>query len=112
MKLSFATNRLQKQLTEERELKKCFTAFYKPLQRRMFELASVDSLFYISPEPPPRRHLLKGKYLGCFGIDVTGNFRIVIQPVPAELPQLSDGSIDYKGITHVKIVFVGDYHGE
>ena len=112
MELSFASKKLEKQLTEERELKKCFTAFYKPLKRRMFELATVESLLDISPEAPQHRHLLKGKDAGCFGIDITGNFRIVIQPVPPELPRLPDGNIDYQKIKHVKIVFVGDYHGD
>ena len=55
MELSFSTNKLKKQLTKERELKKCFTAIYKPLMRRMVELSTVESLIDISTNPPQRR---------------------------------------------------------
>jgi hypothetical protein len=112
MELSFSSNRLKKQLTIERELKKCFTAFYRPLMKRMFELSAVESLSLISPDPPQRRHLLKGNYVDCFGVVVTGNVRIVIQPVPPGLPYLTNGNIDYTKIRRIKILCVEDYHGD
>ena len=84
----------------------------KKIERRLFELYSVDDLSQIPVNPPARRHLLTGNRAGQFAVVVKEPFRIIFIPMNDPLPILPDGGIDINKVTKIKIIEIGDYHGE
>lgn len=104
MEISYASKKLEKILTNERMIKKHYTAFYKKIINRMSEIRAANNLDEIPHIPPPRRHKLEGDYIDCWGIDVSKNFRIVLRPI---------GDWDesnLKTINKIQILSVEDYH--
>lgn len=104
MKVSFATKKLEKILTNERMIKKYYTEYYQKVTNRMSEIRVANNLDEIPHVPPPRRHKLQGDYNGCWGIDVSRNFRIILRP-------LGDWQeSDLKTVREVIILSIEDYH--
>lgn len=104
MNISYTSTKLERILTNERLIKKEYTAFYSKVIIRMSELRAVNNLEEIPHVPPPNRHKLKGDYKDCWGIDVSKNFRIVLRP-------LGDWEeSDLKTICNVEIISLEDYH--
>ena len=112
LEVLFSDKKLQKICSNEKQLQKEYGQNARKIQRRLFELHSVDNLSQISPSPPPRRHQLKGERKGQFAVDVKHPFRIVFVPANAPVPLKNDGGVDLEKVTVVEIVWIGDYHGE
>lgn len=104
MEISYATSKLEKILTNERMIKKQYTAFYKKIINRMSEIRAANNLDEIPHLPPPRRHKLEGDYNDCWGIDISKNFRIVLKPIGKW------NESDLKTINEIKILSIEDYH--
>ncbi|MBE0336042.1 plasmid maintenance system killer protein [Paenibacillus sp. 28ISP30-2] len=104
MNISYTSTKLEKVLTNERLIKREYTAFYKKLINRMSELRAANNLDEIPHVPPPNRHKLSGDYNDCWGIDVSKNYRIVLRPIG------DWESTDLKTIRNVEIITVEDYH--
>lgn len=104
MEVSYASKKLEKILTNERMIKKQYTAFYKKIINRMSEIRAANNLDEIPHIPPPRRHKLEGDYNDCWGIDVSKNFRIILRPVG------NWDETDLKTINKIQILSVEDYH--
>lgn len=104
MVLHYPSKKDEKILTNERLIKKEYGNLAGKIMIRLSELRVVDCLAEISELPPPRRHKLEGKYANCWGLDLSANFRMIIQP---------EGNYqieDLNTITEVKIVSIEDYH--
>lgn len=104
MEVEYASSRMEKDLTSRRRIAKRYGRIRTKLENRLSELWVVNSLGDITPEPPPRRHKLDGNRANCWGIDVSKNWRIVVQPIGKFNPD------DLHTITRVKIVSIEDYH--
>lgn len=104
MKISYATKKLEKILTNERLIKKEYTLFYKKVINRISEIRVANNLDEIPHVPPPRRHKLDGDYNDCWGIDVSKNFRIVLRPIG------DWDESELKSINEIEILSIGDYH--
>lgn len=111
MDISFANNRLKKQMENARAMDKAYGERAKPLRRRLQVLASAACLADVPAHPPDRRHLLTGNRAGQFAVMLTGNWRLVFEPDHDPLPVLSDGGIDIGAVTAICIIEVTDYHG-
>ncbi|WP_448534088.1 type II toxin-antitoxin system RelE/ParE family toxin [Parathermosynechococcus lividus] len=57
-----------------------------------------------------RPHPLRGDRAGQFALDLEGAQRLVFESANDPVPYKDDGSIDWSRVTHVRIVFIGDYH--
>jgi len=102
--IEYATRRLEKILSEERLIVREYGKNARNVMIRMSELSAATSLADIPIVPPPRRHKLSGIYNDCWGVDISKNYRIVIQPVGAfDINEL-------ESITSVRIVAIEDYH--
>jgi len=55
-------------------------------------------------------HPLTGDRQGQFALSLRGGVRLVFEPDHKPVPMLPDGSIDWTGVTRIRIVFIGDYH--
>ena len=104
MRISYSTSRLEKILTNERLIKRHYTKQHIRLRNRISELRAAVSLADIPSDPPPRRHKLTGSLKGCWGIDISRNFRIIIKP------QGSYDEHDLNTITDCLIIDIEDYH--
>jgi toxin HigB-1 len=110
MELSFATNKLARELADERALRRAYGERAKRLKLRVDLLAAAACLDDIPPVPPTRRHELTGEWAGYFAVDVTGNWRLIFRPSHDPPPRRGDGGLDLKAITAIEIVAVEDYH--
>ena len=102
MKYTIA-NKLKKAFKSERELN---ATYGKELARNILKRISVlecaNSLAMVPDAPPTRRHKLTGKFKGCWGIDISKNYRLIIKPI-VETENLSE-------IKEVDIIDIVDYH--
>lgn len=78
----------------------------KILRQRLSQLAAVKTLGEIVYGKP---HPLKGDRIGEFSISLEGGFRLVIKPIEP-IPKTAKNAIDWKKVSNINIVFIGDYH--
>lgn len=100
----YATNKMEKILTDIRLLKKYYSNDFTKISNRLSELRVVNNLGEIPEVPPPRRHKLKGNRKDCWGIDYSKNYRLVIEPTGVF------NINDLSTITDVTILDLEDYH--
>lgn len=104
MEIYYSSNKLKKILEDELLIKKYYTNISTQLKNRLTELKSADCLKDIPETPPPRRHKLAGNLNEHWGISVSKNQRIILQPT---------GSYDINDLTtikSIKILSIEDYH--
>jgi len=73
-------------------------------------LSDLDAAATVSDLLAGRPHPLKGDRWGQFAVDLAGGSRLVFEPNENPCPRLDDGAIDWHCVTHIRIVFIGDYH--
>ena len=104
MVIYFSSNKQQRILVDERLVRKHYGKLADKLMFRLAELEAALSLEDIPPVPPPRRHKLNGNKSNQWGIDVSKNYRIVLEPCG----QWEND--DLSTVREVKILDVEDYH--
>jgi len=110
MTINFKTQKLKKNLTDERKLLKVYGQRAKKINQRIKELRNADNLKVISTLPQLRLHPYKGKREGEWSIDIKDNWRIIFTLDHDPIPTLQDGGVDLKKITIIKIESVEDPH--
>ncbi len=110
MKIAFKTNKLEKKLTEAKEMHKAFGTMAKKVNQRMQELISSQNLEILKCIPAANCHELKGDRKGEFAVDISGNYRIIFELDHNPVPVKEDNSIDSIRITDIKILGTEDYH--
>ncbi|HIV08088.1 MAG TPA: type II toxin-antitoxin system RelE/ParE family toxin [Candidatus Scatocola faecigallinarum] len=106
MKLIIDNGRLIKQLSDEKNSKKAFGELSDSVYRRIQYLEAAETLADVSHLPPHRRHVLTGKYKGCFAICVDKRLRIIFKPN-------EDGNNDISNLSNIRevcIIAIEDYH--
>ncbi len=114
MDIIFSSKKLQKILNDEREmLKSCGLKRSKRLKVVMAALRAASTLSVFAPpySPPHRCHQLKGNRRNQFSFDLDGQYRLLIKPALNPIPRLKDGGIDWKEVTVIEIIEIGDTHG-
>jgi plasmid maintenance system killer protein len=81
------------------------------LKRRLESLAAAPTLEDMRGVPG-NCHPLTGNRAGQFAINVTASYRLVFRPAHDALPLLSDGGIDRRLVTRIRLEEVVDYHGD
>lgn len=104
MKISYDSNKMEKILCDERLIKKEYGKMAQNVMNRMSELRAAPSLANIPCVPPPRRHKLEPHSKNQWGIDISRNFRIVIEAV-GEFDKE-----DLSSIKEIRILYLEDYH--
>jgi proteic killer suppression protein len=110
MDITFSTTKLQRIFSDIRKMTQEYGDRTKRLKARVDLLGSAPTLADVDHNPPPRRHELKGDWVGHFSVDITGNWRLVFRPTHDPVPRILDGGVDLTKITAVEIVAVIDYH--
>lgn len=108
MDISFLTDKLQKLCENQRIMVKELGApCAKKLKTRLSDLQAAEVMEDIVAGRP---HPLEGDRLGQFAVDLHGGDRLVFESADEPVPTSDDGSIAWKQVTKVRIVFIGDYH--
>lgn len=110
MKISYKSNKLEKSLTEAKEMQKAFGTMAKKVNQRMKELSASANIEVLKTIPAANCHELKGDKKGQFAVDISANFRLIFVPDHDPLPVKDDNSIDCIRITDIQIIRTEDYH--
>lgn len=110
MDISFASRKLQRDMTDPRRMGKAYGKLASKLMLRLGVLDSARCLADVPHEPPDRRHQLVGGLEGHFAVDLSRNERLVFRPAHDPVPTKGDGGIDLEAVTAIEIVSIGDYH--
>lgn len=107
MDISFASKKLEKLCSDSREAMRVLGAdSARKLRARLADLQAADT---VSELVAGRPHPLIGKRAGQFALDLAGGQRLVFQPLRAGAARAT-AAVDWKRVTAVEIVFIGDYH--
>jgi len=79
---------------------------------RLDELEAVVCLEHMKSLPHARCHELSGRQKGQFTVDIEYPYRLVFKPDHDPVPLKSDGGIDLKQVTSIKILAVENTHGK
>ncbi len=110
MKFSFASKKLERQLSNAKETARAFGNRARPLMRRLDTLKQVRCLADVPKTKPDRCHPLVGDRAGHYAVDVKENWRLEFKPDHDPLPVKKDGAIDEKEVTAIRLLGVVDYH--
>ncbi len=110
MKLSYKSKKLEKRLTEPKEMNKAFGTKAKKINQRMKDLSGVETLADMKNLPAARCHELKGDKQGLLAVDVSGNYRLIFEPNHYPFPEKEDGGLDWEQVREIRILQVEDYH--
>ncbi len=80
------------------------------LRRRLAALLAAPTLADLE-DAPGRCHVLTADRAGQFAVNLWGPYRLVFEPAPPT-PRLSDGGIDRRAITAVRVIEIVNYHDE
>ncbi len=93
----------------ERELKRKFGQMSKIIGKRLDQIRSTSSIAEYLNMGLGKPHFLNGNYEKCISVNLTGNYRLIIEPVYPE--ETSFDAINLSILKIVTIVEVTDYHG-
>lgn len=110
MELTYKTRKLEKQLTDPKEMLKSFGQLARKVNQRLKDLADADNLAVMRTLPAARCHELTGDRKGKLAVDVSGNYRLVFEPSHDRLPIKHDGGLKWEEVTMIQIIEVIDYH--
>lgn len=111
MDIYFRTRKLQKELCEEKKLRKVHGPRRSELiKQRLIEIEDSRTLAILKTIPGPRCHELKGDRKGNLSVDLDHPYRLIFIPNHDPVPQLPSGGMDWSQITSVTILEIADTH--
>lgn len=105
MEVGFASNKLEKSCSDDRQMKKEYGAVIaKALQKRLIELDIAENVLELQ-DGLGKWHPLEANYKGCWAASLNGNYRIVVSGENAE-------ELEYKWelVSIVCVEEITDYH--
>lgn len=110
MRISYASNKLEKQLSSATEIKKAFGDMAKKVAARLDDIKSAPNLAILLQLPQANCHALKGNRHGEWAVSISGNYRIVFIIGHDPIPVTENELIDTTCITDIIITGTLDYH--
>lgn len=110
MELSYKTRKLEKQLTNPKELAKAFGQLARKVNQRVRELTDANTLAIMRTLPAARCHELSGDRKRELAVDISGNYRLIFEPNHHPTPQKKDGGLNWEEVTKIQINEIEDYH--
>jgi plasmid maintenance system killer protein len=111
MVICYASRKLEKTLNSNSA---CVQAFGKVLAKKLIqrlrELAALTNLHDARTLSGANCHELTGDRKGEIAMSLTGNYRLILRPNHAPIPQKTDGGLDWTKVTIVEIIEIADYH--
>tara|TARA_R110000737_G_C14403761_1_gene454686 strand:+ start:336 stop:668 length:333 start_codon:yes stop_codon:yes gene_type:complete len=106
----YKTNKLEKQLTNPRELGKTYGQLARKINQRLNDLKSAETLSIMRLLPAAWCHELTGTNKGELAVNVSPNYRLIFEPYHDPLPEKEDGGLDWETVTKIQINRIEDYH--
>lgn len=114
MDIKFATQKLQKELNEEKAMMKAHGSIRsRRLKIVLASLRAAPSLGVFAPpmSRPHRCHELTGNRKGQLSMDLDHPYRLLFKPMHEPLPLRREGGLDWHSVTAIKILEIEDTHG-
>jgi proteic killer suppression protein len=109
----FASEKLRKILSNEKEIYRKYGAERGRIMiRRLVQLRAAMTLEVMRTLPQAKCHELGQDRQGQLAVDADYPYRLIFEPAQDPLPVKSDGGLDWKGVTTIRIIEVVDYHGK
>ena len=86
MEISYKSRKLEKQLTDPNEMVKSFGRLVRRVNQRLKDLTDADNLAIMRTIPSARCHELTGNRKGELALDVSGNYRMIFEPLHDPIP--------------------------
>ena len=110
MEISYKNRKLERQLTDPREMSKSFGHLARKVNQRLKDLADADTLAIMRTIPAASCHELTGDRKGELAVDVSGNYRLIFEPKHEPFPKKNDGGLNWAEVTKIQINEIQDYH--
>ena len=111
MEIIYRSNKLEKQLTDEKEIIKAYGKIRGiKLRQRLDHLYQSPTLAVVKFIPGARLHPLIGDKQGTWAVYIIKNWRLCFIITHDPIPELEDGGIDLEQVTAIEIISVTDYH--
>lgn len=110
MEIRFKNKKLEKQLTDPKEMVKTFGQMARKVNQRLKDLTDADNLAIMRTIPAARCHELTGNRKGELSVDVSGNYRLIFEPDHNPLPRKADLGLNWDEVTKIQINEIEDYH--
>jgi len=110
VEISYKSRKLEKQLTDPREMVKSFGQLAVKIKMRLKNLTDADNLAIMRTIPAARCHELTGDHKGELAVDVSGNYRLLFEPSHDPIPKKDDGGLNWGEVTKIQINEIEDYH--
>lgn len=110
MEISYKSRKLEKQLTDPKEMSKSFGQLAVTIKMRLKNLKDADNLAIMRTIPAAGCHELTGNHKGELAVDVSGNYRMIFEPDHNPIPQKSDGGLNWEEVNKIQINEIEDYH--
>lgn len=111
MEIHFADSKLQKILSDDRQLLKKFgTVRAKKIMQRFTTLQNAHTLSDVPRVPPDRCHELIGNRRGQLSVDLDHPYRLLFSPLEQPPPTKPDGGLDWTKVTGILIIEIEDTH--
>jgi plasmid maintenance system killer protein len=110
VEIIFKNKKLEKQLTDHRELVKSYGDLARKVNQRLKELSDAENLSIMRTMPATRCHELIGNRKNELAVDISNNYRLIFEPYHEPKPTKSDGGLDWQSVTKIQINKIEDYH--
>ena len=112
MKVTVATTRLEKDLSDKRRVRVFGAQQAKKIKLRLTALLAAESLadFWPPNTGPERCHVMTADLAGLFSMDVKQPYRLLFRPVGLEDAEFANERERWQAIREVEIVGVEDTH--
>ena len=110
VEISYKNRKLEKQLTDPREMAKSFGQLARKVNQRLKDLTDAENLAIMRTIPAARCHELTGDRKGELAVDVSGNYRMIFEPNHDPIPKKDDGGLKWEDVTKIQINEIEDYH--
>jgi plasmid maintenance system killer protein len=106
----FCNSKLEKECCNSKARQKKYGAERaNRLGRRLDDLSAAANLA-VMRTLPGRCHELTGDLKGQLAIDLDGPYRLIFESADEPPPVDDNGSLDWSGVTSIRILRIGDYH--
>ncbi|KIC91666.1 type II toxin-antitoxin system RelE/ParE family toxin [Flavihumibacter sp. ZG627] len=110
MEISYKSKKLEKQLSDPREMAKSFGQLARKVNQRLKDLNDADNLGIMRTVVASKCHELTGDRKGELAVDVSGNYRMIFEPFHDPIPRKKDGGLNWDEVTKIQINQIEDYH--
>jgi plasmid maintenance system killer protein len=110
VEISYKSRKLEKQLTDPRELARSFGLLARKINQRLKDLNGATNLSLMRSIPSARCHQLTGNRKGELAVDISENYRIIFKPLHDPIPQKDDGGLNWEEVYKIQNTEIEDYH--